>query len=106
MGIRWLTVSSVPLLGGEGDEITSFQLHQNYPNPFYPETTIRFDLPEAQQLQIHLYSVTGQHVALLEDAHFEAGRHAIRASVPHLARGGSSFRVVCSKFTASGIVCT
>lgn len=102
MGIRWLTVSSVPLIGGEGGEITSFQLHQNYPNPFYPETTIRFDLPEAQQLQIHLYSVTGQHVALLEDAHFEAGRHAIRANVPHLSSGVYIYQVVSEKFTASG----
>lgn len=102
MGIRWLQVHSLPLLGSDGGELTEFKLFQNYPNPFYPETTIRFDLLEAQQLQIHLYSVTGQHLGLLEDGHFEAGRHSIRVNVSHLSSGIYLYRLVSDRFNATG----
>lgn len=102
MGVRWINVHSVPLMGGEGGELTESKLFQNFPNPFYPVTNIRFDLMEAQHVQIHLYSVTGQHVALLADDHFEAGRHSISANVPQLSSGIYIYRLVSDGFTATG----
>ncbi|MFZ5516935.1 MAG: LamG-like jellyroll fold domain-containing protein [Candidatus Zhuqueibacterota bacterium] len=54
-----------------------FLLYDNYPNPFNPETMIRFFLPEASPVKIVIYSVTGARVSTLMDARCEAGFHEL-----------------------------
>lgn len=51
---------------------------QNYPNPFNPETTIQFQIPESQTIQLVIYSVTGQAVRTLIDQSFSKGKHKIK----------------------------
>ncbi len=40
-----------------------FALHQNYPNPYNPITTISFALPVATDYELVIYNVVGQQVA-------------------------------------------
>jgi hypothetical protein len=54
-----------------------YALYQNYPNPFNPETTIRFDVPEAGQVKISIYNITGQLVTELINANFTPGTYNI-----------------------------
>lgn len=62
----------------ESKEIpTAFALEQNYPNPFNPATTIRFDLPEAAEVQLVVYDLQGREVARLVDERREAGYHQV-----------------------------
>ena len=52
-------------------------LAQNFPNPFNPETTIRFDLAEAAEVTLTVYDATGQTVrTLVEGEHFSAGNYS------------------------------
>lgn len=51
----------------------NFVLYPNYPNPFNPSTTIRYNLPEPSLVQLDVYSVTGQRVAALADGQENAG---------------------------------
>jgi hypothetical protein len=63
-----------------GDENTlpeGFALHQNFPNPFNPSTEISFALAEATYVELGVYNVVGQQVALLVNGVREAGEHTV-----------------------------
>ena len=49
----------------------------NYPNPFNPETTIRFAISQPGQTSLTIYNVKGQKVRTLVDQHLDAKVHNI-----------------------------
>ena len=53
----------------------AYQLHENYPNPFNPSTTIQYDLPKQSVVIVKIYSVLGQEVATLVNDNQAAGYH-------------------------------
>ncbi|MFC1561843.1 choice-of-anchor D domain-containing protein [candidate division KSB1 bacterium] len=55
----------------------TYRLHENYPNPFNPETTIKFELPKQDRVRLIIYNVLGQQVKALLDTEKEAGFHDI-----------------------------
>jgi subtilisin family serine protease len=55
----------------------AFSLTQNHPNPFNPTTKISFTLPEAQSVQLSVYTVNGRKVATLLSEDLPAGTHAV-----------------------------
>lgn len=99
LAISQIKIDSFPLMGGEPGQPSEFTLHQNYPNPFYPATTIRFDIPEKQHVKIQLYSITGQHIVTLVENNFEAGRHAIDVDVSSLASGVYLYKLDSDQFS-------
>jgi len=65
---------------GEGDfsEVPeAFQLYGNYPNPFNPSTTIKFDLPVKGNVELSVYNLKGQKVKDLQKGDLHAGQHSI-----------------------------
>jgi len=59
------------------DGVSSYELSQNYPNPFNPTTTIRFALPEAGEVSLRIYNLSGQLVREVVNSRFESGRHSV-----------------------------
>jgi len=57
---------------------TEFQLLQNFPNPFNPETTIGYHLPEMSEVNLQVFDVQGQLVRTLAQTTQSAGRHTIQ----------------------------
>ena len=55
----------------------SYTLHNAYPNPFNPVTTIRFDLPEDADVQLLVYDVLGREVAELVSGRVLSGFHEV-----------------------------
>jgi len=49
----------------------------NYPNPFNPETTIKFDLATNEHTRISIYNLKGQKVKSLLAENLSAGYHSI-----------------------------
>ena len=50
-------------------------LQPNFPNPFNPATTVRFDLARQQRVGVRLYGVDGRLVRTLVAGELPAGRH-------------------------------
>ncbi len=55
-----------------------FVLHENYPNPFNPTTTLRFDVPEVSNLTLTIYNMLGQKVRTFNMQSTPAGYHSVK----------------------------
>lgn len=74
----------VPVLGTSGtvsnqDLVNPLvtALHGNYPNPFNPNTNIKFSLKENSPVQLDIYNISGQKVRTLLNANMAAGNHIV-----------------------------
>lgn len=70
-----------------------FRLEQNYPNPFNPSTTIRYTLPERDEVTLKIFDVHGREVRELVRATQEAGYYEVNFEAGNLASGVYFFRL-------------
>jgi photosystem II stability/assembly factor-like uncharacterized protein len=66
--------------------IESYNLSQNFPNPFNPSTTIRYEIPQQSFVTIKIYDVLGNEIATLVNEEKPAGEYEVEFS----AKGGSA----------------
>ncbi|MFQ5709247.1 MAG: FlgD immunoglobulin-like domain containing protein [bacterium] len=50
---------------------------ENYPNPFNPETTIKYSIPEESRVVVKIYNLRGQEIRTLFDGRQQAGGHSV-----------------------------
>ena len=80
---------------------TRFMVEGNYPNPFNPSTRIRFDLPEAAQVRVEVYDMTGRRVMQIAERAFGAGAgQTLEVDGTGLGSGMYVYRVIAR--TAEG----
>ncbi|MBU1937955.1 T9SS type A sorting domain-containing protein, partial [bacterium] len=56
---------------------SSHQLHPNWPNPFNPTTTIRYDVKQTSHVRIIIYNLLGQETARLIDEQLPTGSYRV-----------------------------
>lgn len=60
------------------EPIQTFELFPNYPNPFNPLTTIRYQVPHETLVRITIYNLLGQEIRTLTHEHRQAGIHQVQ----------------------------
>jgi hypothetical protein len=71
-----------------------FDLFQNYPNPFNPSTSIRFDVPQTENISLKIYNSAGQEVANLFNGVQNAGSYEVRFNADGLASGVYFYKLI------------
>lgn len=82
---------------------TTVILLQNCPNPFNPETTIKYTLPETETVKLEIYNTRGQRIETLLDRRMPAGEHEITFNGHDLPSGVYFYSIeVHDPLTGSG----
>ena len=84
------------------DMPTTFALYQNFPNPFNPGTTIRFDLPDDSKVLLELFNILGQQVTTLISEKKKAGRYSVVFDATKYSSGVYFYRL----FANGGVIGT
>ena len=79
----------------------TFELSQNFPNPFNPTTNIEFTVPKSGMVRLEIANLLGQQVAMLVDQTMSAGRYVVQFNAANLPSGLYLYR-----FTAGSTVMT
>jgi outer membrane protein assembly factor BamB len=75
-----------------------FELHQNYPNPFNPTTTIGYNLPTDEHIELVVYDINGKEIAQLISAQQSAGNHKVNWDASGLSSGIYFYRIQTGEF--------
>jgi len=81
------------------NDVKKYELSQNYPNPFNPTTTIRFNLPEADNVKLTLFNILGQELRTLVNEFKESGVHTINFDASDLNSGMYIYKIESGSFT-------
>ena len=95
---RWINLPVIPPLpvstsAKDGEVPTEVTLGQNHPNPFNPETTIRYALPQGAEVRLAVYDLLGHEVAVLVDGSQPVGQHTVRFDGGDLPSGSYVYRL-------------
>jgi DNA-binding beta-propeller fold protein YncE len=69
----WTSLRSFVVL----DLPQDFHLHQNFPNPFNPETRMSFELPQTAEITLEVFSLLGRRVKIVAQGKYDAGSHTV-----------------------------
>lgn len=78
---------------------TATSLLGNYPNPFNPTTTIRFQISSGSYVSLKVFNMLGQEVATLVKDVREAGFHQVIFNASQLASGIYMYKLQSRNFT-------
>jgi hypothetical protein len=87
--------------GNDGSSIPkTYALQQCFPNPFNPATMINYQLPMPGEVELSVYTMLGQKVAILVKTYMPAGYHQVALDAQHLASGIYIYKLQAGTFTA------
>lgn len=82
------TNGGLTFTGNSNNEIPDkYSLSQNFPNPFNPQTTIRFSVPESGFITLKVYDIKGQEVKSLISEKYHPGNYEISLTGDGLSSG-------------------
>jgi Beta-1,4-xylanase len=86
------TASSLP---------SHYSLEQNFPNPFNPTTTIRYNISKTSQATLKVFDILGRQVQTLVNTMQVPGQYTVTFNAQNLASGIYFYQLQAGTFTAT-----
>ncbi len=78
------------------ETIGSYNLSDNYPNPFNPSTKISYEIPELANVSLRVYDMSGREVSELVNQMQQPGRYDVIFNASSLSSGVYFYKLVVS----------
>lgn len=79
----------------------TYDLAQNFPNPFNPSTTIRYQIPKDGVVTLKIYDILGAEAATLVNEEKVAGKYEVNFNANRLASGVYIYKIQAGSFVNS-----
>ena len=105
---NYVVTATDPVSSVEDLTPATFELEQNFPNPFNPSTTIRYSIARSSQVRLEIFSITGERIATLVNEAQDAGQYQVQFVDPGMSSGIYIYRLEArsSDGTSAGFVAT
>lgn len=100
----WMRPLSEMITGLKDDQNnlpTSFSLKQNFPNPFNPNTIIRYDLAMAGNVTLKVFDILGKEVSTLVNTYQHSGSYIVNFNGSKLASGAYICKIQANNYSKS-----
>jgi pectin methylesterase-like acyl-CoA thioesterase len=78
---------------------TEYAISQNYPNPFNPSTSIKYQLPQNENVSVIVYDILGKEIQKLVNQEQLAGYYEVRFDAKKFASGIYFCRIQAGNFS-------
>ena len=95
----YITPTSVQSFDSPNPDI--FYLFQNYPQPFNPATTIKYQIPELSFVTIKVFDLLGNEIETLVKEKRQPGIYEVNFNADGLASGVYIYKLTAGNFTSS-----
>lgn len=75
-----------------------YMLNNNFPNPFNPSTKISFSIPNASNVKLGIYDISGREVAVLVNSDLTKGVHQFEWNASQFASGTYFYKIQAAGF--------
>jgi Secretion system C-terminal sorting domain len=80
---------------------TTYELSQNFPNPFNPSTTINYQLPQTGHVTLKIYDILGKEIATVINEQKNPGKYAVHFDASRLASGVYIYQIRVNDYLSS-----
>jgi len=99
VAVVYITPTSVQSIDSPNPDI--FYLFQNYPQPFNPATTIKYQIPELSFVTIKVFDLLGNEIETLVNEKRQPGIYEVNFNADGLASGVYIYKLIAGNFTSS-----
>jgi len=96
---KYVNVSSSIGIGNNEITLNEFKLGQNFPNPFNPETNIKYTIAKSGFVTLKVFDVMGREVAALVNRKLNPGNYEIAFDGSNLTSGIYFYKLTSEGFT-------
>jgi hypothetical protein len=81
-----------------GNNVSSYSLSKNYPNPFNPSTIIKYSIPQSGYVSLKVFNLQGEEVAVLFEGNQSGGIYTVKFDAAGLSNGVYFYQLQSGSF--------